>query len=130
MYLHEAVSQAMATGQHIRRTGSVIWEYGLLVPTNSRDCCYLWAPQEPGGEPTPAPRWNPKAEDLIADDWVLVDACLRSRKRDAQHPEREPWYRTPPPKWLKAVGRYGWLVSLPVSIVGVVLAAVALRARL
>lgn len=42
---------------------------------------------------------------------------------------KEPWYRTPPPKWYKAMGRYGVWTGLVISIVSLVIAIIALQVR-
>ena len=68
MYIHEAVSLAMAKGKHIRRTTPEIWDSVTAEPTNDPEGIILHAEGQ-----RPGPRWEPRAEDLMADDWVLVD---------------------------------------------------------
>lgn len=83
MFIHEAVKEAMAKGLAITRIpkdrseefGS-LWDITAIVPTNTRDCCFIGytADSEIDGELLPVGRrWNPEAEDLLADDWVVTD---------------------------------------------------------
>lgn len=68
MFIHEAVGLALAQKCCIRRKGPLIWSRCKVRPTNDLiDCCYLIAENK-----APCPRWQPQAEDLMADDWVLV----------------------------------------------------------
>lgn len=39
----------------------------LIDPTNTPDCCVVYSKISTG----PRRRWNPKAEDLSADDWTV-----------------------------------------------------------
>lgn len=86
MYIHEAVSLAMAQGKFIRRTTPEGWENVKLEPTNGPKGIILHITAESDsrvfilhekyrdGKGRPfCPRWEPWAEDLMADDWVLVD---------------------------------------------------------
>lgn len=68
MYIHEAVSLAMAKGKFIRRTTEEIWDSITAEPTNDPEGIILHSKDRP-----PGPRWQPRAEDLMADDWELVD---------------------------------------------------------
>lgn len=38
-----------------------------ILPTNSIDCCVLMSDNQQS-----APRWNPYADDLIANDWIVI----------------------------------------------------------
>ena len=68
MFLHEAVSEAIvrkmcSTRAHLARGGRF-----KIYPTDTSECCIIYN-DEKGRR---APRWNPNASDLLADDWVLV----------------------------------------------------------
>lgn len=66
MFIYEAARQALDTGTYIRRTS---WPRGLSIkPTDTPDACVAYAKDK-------APRrgWQPKAEDLAADDWAVTD---------------------------------------------------------
>lgn len=59
MKIYEAVEKALKEKRPITRTG--LRDFGFeIFPTDSSDCCYL------------IPKWNPTANDLMADDWELV----------------------------------------------------------
>lgn len=87
MFIHEAVKEAMAKGLAITRRPKYIsnsfamdcaslWKITAIVPTNTRDCCFIGYADDLGidGELLPVGRrWNPLAEDLLADDWVVTD---------------------------------------------------------
>ena len=63
----EATKEALKSNNYIIRT---CWDWGLVVqPTDTTDCCIVLNAdtKERVGQ-----RWNPKAEDLTADDWELV----------------------------------------------------------
>lgn len=63
----KAAREAVKTGQLISRAA---WPDGLWVrPTNTDECCIIGMEGR-----TPSPRWQPAAEDLIADDWELAQA--------------------------------------------------------
>lgn len=68
MKIHEAVEKALKEKKPITRTS--LSGFGFKVfPTDSSDCCYLIPEDE---KQQPARRWNPTANDLLADDWELV----------------------------------------------------------
>ena len=65
MYLHEAADIAYKRTLGIRRES---FPEGIrIVPTNDTACCIVLT-----GSGLIAPRWNPTAEDLTADDWIIV----------------------------------------------------------
>ena len=65
MFIHEAVSAAITNGCRIARSScSSI----TIQPTNGPMCCIIYGPEIDRS----TPRWNPQADDLLADDWVLV----------------------------------------------------------
>jgi len=50
-------------------TGGKVAEFGgKIKPTNSPECCIYTNSQKRS-----APRWEPKAEDFMADDWRLTE---------------------------------------------------------
>ncbi len=64
MNIQEATKKAMETNKNIQRDSIGI----KIKPTNGWECCLLIHPTKQEY----APRWNPKAEDLMADDWEVV----------------------------------------------------------
>lgn len=86
MYIHEAVSLAMTEGKRIRRTTPEGWAHIALEPTNDPGgiIIHVTAENDPrvfilhekyrdGKGKHFCPRWQPRADDLMAADWVLVD---------------------------------------------------------
>lgn len=72
MLIHEAVSAALAQGCAIRRS-SGIWNHVLVIPTNTMECCLVVMRGKDQSE-RKCPRWNPTADDLLAEDWLLTDS--------------------------------------------------------
>lgn len=70
MYIHEAVEKSMEEGKSIFRQG---YEAMLILPTDTTDCCIGFIMEPDGSYEKAAVRWNPTAEDLMADDWKLVE---------------------------------------------------------
>lgn len=74
MHIHEAVKKALAENGRIIRTSAVETEsdiYSAIRPTNSYDTCLLTVMKN--GKPERTCRgWNPTADDLMADDWVVI----------------------------------------------------------
>lgn len=68
MYIHEAVSVAVSSGCFIKRSGPAIWRECRIKPGNTCGGCLFYS----DFQKDPCPRWQPKAEDLMADDWVLT----------------------------------------------------------
>lgn len=65
MYIHEVVDIAYKRTSYIRRRS---FPEGIrIIPTNDEACCIVLT--ESG---LIAPRWNPTAEDLTADDWIVT----------------------------------------------------------
>lgn len=69
MNIYEAAKVAIANGQYITRAA---WEnpYRFRIePTDTPDCCVTHS------DAMRAPRrgWQPKAGDLIADDWIAIE---------------------------------------------------------
>lgn len=78
MYIHEAVSEAMAQGRRMQRRSSTFWRAVRIRPTNTSACCLMETTEEFRKakcfqKKVLSPRWNPSAEDLLADDWEVVD---------------------------------------------------------
>lgn len=69
MYIHEAIPLAMAKGKFMRRATSDFWSATEFEPTDGVDGIIVHCKLNPA----PCPRWQPGAEDLMANDWVLVD---------------------------------------------------------
>lgn len=65
MFIHEAVQIAVEFGGYIvRRKYS---QYHRIKPTNSDEGFILIK-----NDQIPRPRWQPRAEDLMADDWTVT----------------------------------------------------------
>lgn len=64
MKITKVVEKANAN-QGIRRKQ---WSNIYIIPTNTFNCCELYV-----NERFRSSRWNPKKEDLIADDWEIVE---------------------------------------------------------
>lgn len=85
MNIYQATKEAMAKGMSITRNAIII------TPTNGPECCLI---EMANGrcEKLPGRCWNPKADDLMADDWELTERTWkegqpflsgRSRKGEA-----------------------------------------------
>lgn len=77
MYIHEAVKEALAKKARVMRQsavepGSDI--YAVIKPTNSYDACILIIVEDDVPSERGCRCWNPTADDLMADDWVVVRA--------------------------------------------------------
>ena len=68
MYIHDATKLALEENKFITRES---WDGNwILKPTNTTKCCVV-IPLF--GDGKSGPRWNPNADDLIANDWKVVD---------------------------------------------------------
>lgn len=66
MNIYEATKEALRVGGWIKRPWG---DDGFYVkPTDTGDACLVFAHEKK----SPAKRWNPFAEDLIAEDWEVV----------------------------------------------------------
>lgn len=63
MKITEAIEKAN-TKQGVRRKG---WGDVSIIPTDTDQCCLIFAEDK-----LLSGRWNPKKEDLIANDWELA----------------------------------------------------------
>lgn len=74
MYIHEAVEKAVKEKGRITRSSARRPEsdiYSEITPTNSYDTCLITVLHD--GKPRKtAGRWNPTADDLMADDWIVI----------------------------------------------------------
>lgn len=71
MYIHEAVALAMEKGKDIRRT---TWKRQRVELRNdSRECIRHIKDWKGNDNPSLDWPWPPTADDLMADDWELVD---------------------------------------------------------
>lgn len=64
MNIFEATVKALEEGKRIRRQGAII------TPTNTGECCLI---EVEGLKKAPGKRWQPKAEDLISDEWEVME---------------------------------------------------------
>lgn len=67
MRISEAILIAMKEGKYIYRVSEIETGPLYIIPTNTIDCCIIISDStnEVGK------RWNPTANDLIADDWAV-----------------------------------------------------------
>lgn len=80
MYIYEAMSLAVAKGMkpgektYIRRTTPEGWESLGVEPRTASDGCTLRSekPQQ-GIDRLFGCQWHPTVDDLMADDWELID---------------------------------------------------------
>lgn len=82
MTITEAAREAAKTRSCISREE---WK-GLnmaVLPTNGAECCMLVRTQKNGGQHLVGPLWEPQREDLVADDWRVLN--LEKFPDDFQH---------------------------------------------
>jgi hypothetical protein len=70
MYIHQAAKAALETGQAFYRVVDSDGKKIYILPTNTPMCCIV----SMNGVKKPAPRWEPTAEDLTRDDWMVGSA--------------------------------------------------------
>lgn len=86
MYIHEAVKKAIEENAMIARSSvytDVSDLYGIIKPTNTYDNCLLIILWD-GEIKRTAANWNPSADDLTADDWIVLRDELGDKIEDAK----------------------------------------------
>ena len=79
MNIIEATRKAIRKGLGITRP--TFKKEAYLLPTNTNEC-YIVIPtgfklkNKNSGYASAAPRWNPHAADVLADDWELTEEAL------------------------------------------------------
>lgn len=74
MDIVSATKEALAFGCLMTRDNGRWKGYVAIKPTNTAVCCVMYTRFRHNGEYVcnTEPYWNPKAEDIIADDWELT----------------------------------------------------------
>lgn len=76
MDIQSAVSAAITHGKWItRKCNNLIWDHIKLEPTNDPEgfVVHICDPECVGERSRRrVPRWQPQADDLLANDWILV----------------------------------------------------------
>lgn len=86
MYIHEAMSLAVANGmepgrkKHIRRTTPIVWMFQKLEPRNDLQGCTIRPEKLRGKDDLFGRQWHPTVDDLMADDWELVNKPKRKAR--------------------------------------------------
>ena len=80
MYIMEAAAIATGEGIMMYRNG---WKINAFVkPTNTEECCIVYAYDGSKNKLRKmAVRWNPKAADLVANDWQTVNTMKQGYTR-------------------------------------------------
>lgn len=76
MYIQEAVKKALEERSFITRESidnAISYRATKIKPTNSYANCIIHVCDPNGKEIGRCKNWNPSAEDLMADDWILAD---------------------------------------------------------
>ena len=77
MYIHEAIQSTTAKKPFITRKAwlpsDVTRAIIRVLPTNTPDCCLMISDYSSRG---PIRGWQPRADDLSADDWVVCCGSL------------------------------------------------------
>lgn len=66
MFIHEAAKAAIEKNCFMKRENAWWAENVKLFPTNTQDCIVIYSKTKP-----PCRGWEPNAEDLMADDWLI-----------------------------------------------------------
>ncbi len=84
MLIHEAIKEAMSQGKAItrRKEGESLWRTTAILPTVTNDCCIIVELDEEIAKDYGrfCRRWNPTAEDLMANDWEVTDYVKKGIK--------------------------------------------------
>jgi hypothetical protein len=75
MTIDKAVRMAMRTGCRIKRLDDI--SGCEFEPTNTGDCIIIYGP----GGMKPCVRWNPTADDLISECWVVMLDTVDGERR-------------------------------------------------
>ena len=70
MYIHEAVKAALEIKGKITRPQEDPDMHIEITPTNTYDACLITVVQ--GEKKITGRCWNPKVNDLMADDWTVI----------------------------------------------------------
>lgn len=73
MYIHEAISLAMAKGKCIRRSTPEDWKRLRVELRYGSRKCILRVKDRRNHKGIFDRQWTPTADDVMADDWELVD---------------------------------------------------------
>ncbi|MBQ6815559.1 MAG: hypothetical protein IJP13_08490 [Lachnospiraceae bacterium] len=88
MYINEAVLLAMHNNDNYITREYIDNEFSyritLIKPSNSYACCIGYTVDKNGNEISHCKCWNPTADDLTADDWIVVEFHLKSEKTERQ----------------------------------------------
>lgn len=84
MHIHEAIANTNSKTPFITRTAWLLVDENIpavrLLPTNTPHCCLIVSDYSSN---SPTRGWQPRAEDLVADDWfVCGGGFLSSPKRN------------------------------------------------
>ncbi|HHT7139363.1 TPA: Thoeris anti-defense Tad2 family protein [Bacillus cereus] len=71
MNIQEATKLAIKQNRYISRVHFIKTFKVKLKPTNTYDLCKTYCLNP--GEVEPRRAWSPRADDLIADDWIVID---------------------------------------------------------
>lgn len=93
MDIQSAVSAAITRGKWItRKCTNPLWVYTKLEPTNDSEgfVVHIRYPECVGERSRRrVPRWQPQADDLLADDWILVPSEILLGVKSANGREDE-----------------------------------------
>ena len=80
MYIHEAINSTTRRKPFITRKAWLLTDTECaiirILPTNSPDCCLIVSDYSTRGA---SRGWQPRAEDLIADDWLICFGSLSTK---------------------------------------------------
>lgn len=77
MDIRTATEKAVERNLYITRNAKGHWRFIRIKPTNSIYCCIAYVSEkyqkQKGKKIAPGKRWQPTAEDLIANDWIVTE---------------------------------------------------------